>query len=232
MKARIRLALSTGLLVPLFVVAPVLAVEGTDNTTNPTTTQTTEQSTNNAQAAQKKQELQDRLQKRKDALKLKLTTVEQKRLQTRCKGAQGSISSVKGRISGIETSRGQVYGNLVDRLNKLAGKLDDKGANTLELKTEITELQAKVTTFNTDLATYKTAVADLADMDCAADPTAFKASLEEARADLKKVREDGLAIKTYVNETIKPTLKKIRAEISGEKQADTTKPETTGTGTN
>jgi hypothetical protein len=106
-----------------------------------------------------------------------------------------------------------VYPNLVDRLNKLETKLAAAGADTTELKTEITMLQTKVDTFKTDLAAYKQSVADLVDMDCTSDPTGFKASLEDARAGLTKVREDGVAIKTYVNDTIKPTLKSIRASL-------------------
>jgi chromosome segregation ATPase len=228
MKSRIKIALSTGLLMPLFVVAPVLAVEGTDNTTQTTTQQTTDSTKTDAQ---KQAELTARLQKRKDELKTKLTAVEQKRLQTRCKGGQGSVKSLQAKINGTETSRNQVYSNLVDRLNNLQSKLDTKGADTAELKTEITTLQTKIDTFKTDLATYKQTVADVATMDCVADPTAFKASLEDARTQLKKVRDDGIAIKSYVNDTIKPTLTKIRASLDTTKTEDSTKPTTT-TGNN
>jgi peptidoglycan hydrolase CwlO-like protein len=217
MKSCFKIALSTGLLMPVFVMAPVLAVETTD-----TTTTTTSQQTDDTQKA----ELQTRVQKRKESLKTKLTTVEQKRLQTKCKNSQGLISSLKGRITGIETSRAQVYTNLVDRLNNLQSKLDTKGADTAELKTEITTLQTKIDTFKTDLAAYKQSVSDTAALDCTTDPTGFKASLEDSRTGLTKVRTDAQDIKTYVNDTIKPTLKKIRATLSGEKQDDTTKTET------
>lgn len=226
MKSRIKLAISTGLLAPLFVVAPAFALDNT-TATQPTSVQST--SEQDAQTtATKKQEMQDRLQKRKDELKLKLTVVEQKRLQARCKGSQGSLKSVGGRITGIETSRTQVYGNLVDRLTKLQAKLDAKGADSAELKTEIATLQTKIDTFKTDFATYKTAVSDLSEMDCVTDPTAFKASLETARTTLKKVQDDSKDIKAYVNDTIKPTLKKIRATLDGgDKPAATTTTTTT-----
>jgi len=211
MKSRITMIFSASLLVPLFVVAPVLAVDSTTNTSTQT-----EQSTTAAATDQKKQELTDRLKKRKDALNIKLTLVQEKRIQTRCKNAQGVVSKLQGRITGLETSRAQVYKNLVDRLTDLQTKLDQKGANTAELKTEITELQTKIATFSTDLTAYKQSVSDLAAMDCVTDPTGFKASLEESRTGLKKVHDDGLAIRAYVNDTIKPTLKKIRAELNGE----------------
>jgi chromosome segregation ATPase len=215
MKSRIKMIFSAGLLTPLFVISPVLAV---DSAPSPST-QTEQSTTSTATVEKNKQELADRLQKRKDALKIKLTLVQEKRLQTRCKNAQGVVSKLQGRITGIETSRTQVYKNLVDRLTDLQGKLDQKGANTAELKTEITELQAKIATFNTDLVAYKQSVSDLATMDCVTDPTGFKASLEESRTGLKKVHDDGLAVRAYVNDTIKPTLSKIRAELGGEQSA-------------
>lgn len=217
MKSRILLALSTGLLVPVFAIAPVLAEDQvgdapaqTDNSTS--NSQTTTQTTNNTETT--KTPLESRLEARKAALKIKLTTVEQKRLESRCKGAQGLVKSLQAKINGTETSRTEVYSNLVDRLTKLQSKLDQKGADTAELKTEITTLQTKINTFKTDLATYKQSVADLVDMNCTTDPTGFKASLEEARTNLKKVHDDGLAIRSYVNDTIKPTLVKIRASLN------------------
>lgn len=223
MNSRLKVALSTSLLTPLFVIAPVLAVEGTGTTTTVETTQTT------AQTEQSKQELQARIQKRKDALKIKLTTVEQKRIQARCKNAQGMVHSLQAKTTGAETGRTQAYGNLVDRLNKLQAKLDEKGADTAEFKTEITTLQTKLDAFQTDLGTYKAAVADLADVDCVTDPVGFKAALQDSRTALTKLRDDSTAVRTYLNDTIKPTLKKIRASLSPDKQTtDSTTDTTTG----
>ena len=221
MKSRITLAISAGLLTPLFAITPVLAVDTpaatpTNTTTTAETTQTTDQ----------KQQQADRIQKHKDELKIKLTTTQQKRLQTRCKGAQGIVSSHGAKIKGTETSRDEVYTNLVNHFNTLQGKLDQKGGDTVELKAEITELQAKINTFKTDLATYKQTATDLSTMDCATDPAGFKASLETARTQLKKVHDDGAAIKDYVTNTVKPTLHKIRTSLDGTTpDATSTKPE-------
>lgn len=226
MKSRIKMILSAGLLAPMFVVTPVLAVEATPSPATPTQTEQTTTTTAKT-TDKKKEELNARLQQRKDALKVKLTAVQEKRIQTRCKNAQGLVSSLLGKVNGTETSRTKVYANLVDRLTKLQSNLDQKGANTAELKAEITELQTKIATFNTNLAAYKQSVSDLAGMDCVADATGFKTFLEDARSGLKKVHDDGAAIKTYVNDTIKTTLKNIRVDLAKE-----TKPATGTTETN
>ena len=66
-------------------------------------------------------------------------------------------------------------------------------------------------------------------MDCASDPTSFKASLEKARSLREQVTKDAQEIKSYVNDTIKPTLKEIRAALEAkEKETTTTTNSTTG----
>jgi chromosome segregation ATPase len=157
--------------------------------------------------------LQERINKRKADLKIRLTAVEKTRLQNKCQASQGHVSSVKGRIKGIETSRAQVYSNMTDRLSDLSEKLKNKGADTAALDAAITELKKKIETFNTDLAVYKQAVSDLADMDCKTDPDGFKASLQASRTAQETASKDAKDVRTYVNDTIKPLLKTIRTAL-------------------
>lgn len=158
---------------------------------------------------------EERVQKRKDLFKTKLTNAQKTRLQSRCKNSQGLLRSVEGRIKGIETSRGQVYSNLVDRLTKLSDKLEDKGLDTAALDANIETLQEKIDNFNTNLVNYKLAVADLASMDCAVDPDGFKASLEEARTLRQTLRQSGQDIKDFVKASIKPALIELRRQLGG-----------------
>lgn len=209
MKRLLALGMSTILALPVLSIAVVRAQE----TTQTTNTTTTKPETSPEPTPAEAEALAERVAKRKAELKTRLTSAQKLRLQNKCKAAQGLVSSVRGRIKGLETSRGQVYGNILDRLTGLSEKLKNKGANTDELNADINTLQEKINTFNADLATYKQAVSDLADMDCKTDPDGFKASLEAARAALQKVKDDGLAIRGYLNDTIKPLLKTIRAEL-------------------
>lgn len=225
MKSRIGVLLTIGLLVPLFFVGSVLAIttEATTTTEQPAEATTQTETLNETQ----KKELSERIQKRKTEAKLRLTTVQQKRIQTRCKNAQGLVKNVSGRVKGIETNRTKVHANLVDRLKNLETKLAAKNVDTAQYKTQIAELEAKIATFNTDMAAYKQAVADLGNIeDCTSDPTAFKASLEVTRAALQKVHDDAVAIRTYVKDTIKPTLTVIRTQLEGAQAV--TPAETTG----
>lgn len=173
-------------------------------------------------------ELKARLDARKAALKTRLDATKQARIKLRCKASQSSISNIRGRIKGLETSRTNVYENLLSRLEKLNDRLKANDVDTAALETQLNELHTLIDTFNTDLAAYKLVVGDLADMDCATDPTAFQASLETARTARAKVAESAKAVRTYLTETIKPTLKDLKAQFaqnSGDKQ-DTTEQQT------
>ncbi len=209
MKRLLALGISAILILPILSTVAVFAVEDNTSTTSQTTTETS--ATDAAKA------LAERIAKHKDELKTRLSNAEKLRLQSKCKASQGLVSSIRGRIKGIETSRGQVYKNIINRLTNLSEKLKNKGANTTELDADIATLQTKMDTFNTDLAAYKQAVSDVADMDCITDPDGFKAALEAARAARQKVNEDGLAVRSYINDTIKPLLKTIRAQLEADK---------------
>lgn len=221
MKTRISI-IAASLLMPLLLANVVLAEDNAQATSEPKTTLSQQETeTNNKPqelTATQKAELKSRLDKRKADAKLRLTTVQEKRLQARCKNAQGLVMSVSGKSNGLETSRAKIHSNLLERLTKLEAKLTENEVNTDTLKAQTVELQAKITTFNTDFSAYKQAVSDLASIeDCTTDPTAFKASLDASRAALQKVRDDAAAIRNYVKDVIKPTLATIRAELDAKK---------------
>lgn len=233
MKKIIAVALTSLLTLPLLstMTAVVYAEDNPTSDTSVTSTQPTTTTTSTEQtteAGDDAKSIANRVAERKTELKTKLSALEKTRVKTKCKASQGLLSSEKGRIKGVETSRSEVYKNLLSRLTDLSDRLKAKGADTTALNADITALKGKVDTFNTDLAAYKQAVSDLAAMDCATDPDGFKASLEAARAALKKVNTDGAAIRTYLSDTIKPLLKTIRTELE---KTETTTDQNSTTGT-
>lgn len=214
MKLRTNIFLSLFMATSLIAVGvtPLVSAEtGSNNTSN--TSNTGSDSTTENHNKEKSEQL-ERLEKHKTEFRIKLSDTEHARIKGRCKQAQGGgIKSLDGRTHGIETSRSKVHANLLNRLNKLVEKLKAKGVDTAELESEIAVLKTKIETFKTDLAVYKQDMADLKEMDCAADPDAFKAALEAARKSRLKVHQDVKDIRSYVKETIKPTLQEIRAQL-------------------
>jgi hypothetical protein len=202
---RLRLLCLLAALAPLLSVGSVTAIEATD------LTQTVTQTTTNAQT--KTSTLLDRLETRKTALATKLSTAQTARLKARCQAAQAKLNTVNERAQTIVSSRVTAYRNLYTGLSELATKLDGE-VNTTDLQAALKTLNDKTDGFETDGNTYKQSLADLLAMDCASDPTAFRASLDSAKAEQTKLADDAAAIRTHVQETIKPVLQAIRASLA------------------
>ena len=231
MKKFARTILALAVVTPLIAGNVALAVDGAAASPTSTTPSTTSTPTTTTLTAQQKADLAKRLADRKTQLKIALTAAELSKYKTKCVGAQATINTLGVRVKGIETSRTQVYGNITDDLTKLSTKLKTKGLGTTTLDGEITTLKTKVTTFTTDLTSYKQDVADLKDMDCVADPTAFKASLDAARTAHDKVAKDAADIRTYLTATVKPTLKDLRTQLAAKTGSSTTTSTSTSTNT-
>lgn len=210
-KRRIKLIVGSILAAPLLVFGTAAAIESSDTTTNTGTN--TEQTT-----ADKQQLLKDRLEKRKAELKVKLTALEERRIQQKCKTAQTVLKNIHNRAENAQKRREEGYGKLVSRLNELEAKIAARGVDTTELKSQIQTLSDKAKTFNEDLKNYVQALDDMAKMDCSSDPTAFKATLEAGRTLREKLKSSAADIHSYLKETIKPTLVELRQAIA-EKQA-------------
>lgn len=204
MKKRIGALLLTALGLPFISLGLVLAESSSTPTSPPTTSQ------NDSEA------MKTRVEKLKTELKIKLTTSESNRIKLKCKAAQGLVSSLGGRVKGIKSNREQAHKAIIDKLNDLVTKLKAKNVDTTTLEADIAVLQTKISTFQTDLSAYDQDLTDLANLDCAADPAAFKAALEGARAARIKVSQDAMDIRGYITTVIKPLLQTIRASLVGD----------------
>ncbi len=225
MKSRLRYVIASIVATLVFVPVVAFAVEDENQTSETTTTTTTSETKTEDAAA-----LKDRLEKKKTELKIKLTNLEQEKIKTRCKAAQGVVTSLSEKVKNNGPNRTKAYTELVSRLTALIDRLKAKGVDVTELQQELAVLQTKIDTFNTDLAAYKQALSDLKNVDCSTDPTAFKAALEASRAARDKLIADAADIKAYVKDTIKPTLEKIRAELKAQETA--AEPTSTSEGSN
>ena len=213
---RLKAFVATVTLVPALVVVPVAAVANdhaaAQATTNATQTLTTT-------ATQTTTTLQDRLQKRKDALATKLTTAQTTMLKARCQAAQTKLTAVRDQAQTGVANRITVYRNIVTNLTTLMTKLDGV-TDTSALKTAVDGLSAKIDDFDNSVATYKETLADILAMDCASDPTAFRASLDTAKSQQAQLVTDANAIRTYIQETVKPALQTIRTTLAASESKD------------
>ena len=108
------------------------------------------------------------------------------------------------------TIRSAVYVAVTKKVDDLIIDLKAANVDTAKLETQRDELKQLVKTYGNDLKTYQENIADMNAVDCLTDPTAFKAALESARSSQAVVLKDITAIRTYINDTLKPTLKDIK----------------------
>lgn len=208
MKQRIANLICAVLSLAVFIGAPAAVAQTDSGNDSSDTTQNEE--TTEAKA------LRERLEKKKAEFRVNLSLVDKERLKNRCKPAQALIKTESEKVAGRVVVRTRAYAKLVEHLNSLVSKLEAKNVDVAELTSQIATLETKIAKFDTDLDAYKQTLSDLRILDCRADPDAFKAALEAARAARDTLVSDAADIKTYVKDTIKVTLQAIRAGLEAQ----------------
>ena len=97
------------------------------------------------------------------------------------------------------------------RLNEVSAKLKANGADTTTLDAQIKVLVEKKGLLRTDKAAFIAKLTESKQFACGASQGQFKATIEAARELHKKVMADRRDIKTYVDETLKPTLQSLKS---------------------
>jgi len=227
---KLQYILGLGVIASVLIAAPaVFAESGTGNSSTGTATSTPPQQPSNSASSDssntdqplttaQKTELQNRLAKQQTDLKIKLTDAESKKLKLKCQPAQAVVKNVETKVETNVSTRTKAYQDVNDKLTAIIAKLQAKQIDTTELKSELTVLQGKVATFNTDLTAAKQAMSDARNVDCISDPTAFETALQTARTARDKVIKDAGDIKSYVTTTIKPSLEKVRQQLAAQEK--------------
>ena len=210
MKRSFKLALVAGMLLPTIVFGGLVVAQNPDTPVESPGQQSQQNNNSN-----RPEEIEQRLQERKNRRKPQLTFVLRSRIQSRCAPAQGILKSTESRVKKVRNNRNKVYENMVDVLTKLSANLKDNGVDTTDLDSKIDALKDKVEAFKTQLDTHVQAVSDIANMECATDPEGFWVTLEEARSSQKALIDSAGEIKKQFHETIKPTLQDLKKQLSG-----------------
>lgn len=225
MKQRLRYLLAAGLVLPALAVAPVLAADNTSTTNTNNTSSTTTVNQNSSSTATDDNQpvdmnaVKQHIEQEKAQLKLKLTALEQQKILTKCVPAQAIIKGQTNHVEQGAPNRTKAYQELVDHINQLIDKLKAAKVDTTTLAQEVSTLKTKIATYQSALTDYKQALVDTQSVDCKTDPTGFKAALETARIKQQAVSAAVLDIRTYVTNTIKPTLVQIRTQLVAQSES-------------
>lgn len=163
--------------------------------------------------------LQQRVEQYKTKLKTQPSKSDLNKLKLRCSVAQEKLKALSVRAGTVQEKRVKVHGSINTSLEDLTTKLKAKNISTTNLEAQSKELKTKTDTFAADLTAYKQAIDDASSADCANDPLALKASLEEARIYHTKLMQEVVDIRAYINNVIKVTLKQTKDDLVTQKQA-------------
>ncbi len=192
--------------------APVFAE--TEKTTTDEVLQTTSQTAEDDKSAGR----EARVKSYKEKASTKLAEAQSKRLKTRCKAAQGKVTSLRARVNNVVTNRKKVYQEVGDKLDTLLAKLVAAELDTTKLETARADMRAELVTLTESLNAYDTVLTDLMAMDCEADPDTFQSALLSAREMQVALRTQASEFRSFATTELKAILKDVRSQLEAKKE--------------
>lgn len=156
----------------------------------------------------------DRIAGYKKKLTTQPTATEQANLKAKCKASQAITKTLATKVDTTITSRQKTYDDLYKSFTTIVQGMKDADKVTDQLINTESALQTKVNSFKVSAQSYKTLLADLNEIDCVADPVGFKATLEETRTARATVNKDMVAVRTYLETTVKQELKTAKDSLT------------------
>lgn len=154
-----------------------------------------------------------RIKTYEEKVETKLAEAKSKRIASRCKAAQGKITSLRARVQGIVEKRKSSYQTIGEKLDTLVAQLQKAGVDTTALETAQQDIKADLVALDESMSAYDTVLADLEAMDCAADPALFAAALESAREFQKTVRDQAQAFREFATTQLKTLITDARQQL-------------------
>lgn len=204
-----------------FVLATPTVLAVTDAASNtPSSSPTT------AATAKLPEKLADRIAQYKTKQAITLGSAEATKLKGACKAAQAKAKSLALKAAYSTVAREKVYSDITSQLKTITARIKDADIDTKDLQEVSVELAKRIAQYKTDYASYGTSVADISEVDCVTDPTAFKVALLTARTNRATVVADTTAIREYIP-TITAKLAVAKEALASTKDA-TAQPQTDG----
>ena len=197
-------------------VAPTVVIAQSNDTSVDTTTTVDEASDATDQTTDRASDRQARIEDYKRQATDRLTAAQERRIANACSAAQAKVAAVQTNTSGAIERRRTAYANISEKLAEIVRKLQAGSVDTTELEASIQEMERLAAAVVTAAEAYQATIADLAEMDCAADPEGFQAALSVARQQRATVVAQAQALRDYISGTLKPLLQSIREQLTSD----------------
>lgn len=150
--------------------------------------------------------LEQRVAQRKAERNIALSPADSSRLQSTCANAQSKLRTLQQPNTVAIQERLKTNAQIDAKLWVAIGKLKLAEKDTFSLEKQRTALAEKASSFQVTTQNYTQALDDAVTINCKADPTGFKASLETARLYKTQLKSQSADIRTYLVNDIKPAL--------------------------
>jgi chromosome segregation ATPase len=165
------------------------------------------------------QSWQDRVEQRQKALeeaqaKLAERVAQQEEaVRLRCEKTNSNIEKIIENYDTKVQKHIDTYSSIKSRIEYVVKLLESKGADVSALRTELDTLNEMIFTVATEREQYIATLRESQTLVCGESEGAFKEKIQEARNKLPKIKTDVEAIKSYIKDTIRPELQKLRDSL-------------------
>lgn len=170
----------------------------------------TEKTTSTAHSATEVSDVKARIDERKARLNTKLDAATQKNISGKCVSAQAKLKMVSAKLKETNEKYIPKYEEFIKKSENMESSLSGDGVKSSELLGQIGEAKTKLAAVKTATQSLQASVDDAASVDCKADPTGFKATVDDARIQSKALTEAKHELTKYARTTLKTTLQSIK----------------------
>lgn len=161
-----------------------------------------------------------RLEQRKRERTIQLAERDSQRLSQRCVASQTKVRQLQRPSAALFDSRANLYKRIDATTWIVIGQLKLADKDTFELEKQRSALAEKTQAFQTTAAHYLQTLDDIAVINCQADVVGFKALVETARLYHTDLRTRSTDIRTYIVDTLKPTLREHSSDLQPKTNQD------------
>jgi chromosome segregation ATPase len=153
----------------------------------------------------------------------KMGNVAKKWQDARCAKFKEKLGNKIDNINEKNEQHRNTYDNLVSRFETLIARLENKGYDTQQLKTDLETLEEKIEKFKADFKTLSERVKSTQEKVCEDTDSKIKTNLGETRSLVQKVRRDAQEIRNYYRNEIRSDIKDLKNQTPDSDNDDESK---------
>lgn len=212
-----RLLFIFAVLLVLVVAERTFAQAGSNSSSGrATVTTSTEQVETAAERQQRLRRIEndENVQSAVDPIRAQREIERQERLQTRCEEVGSNLEQYRTRFSqGAQQYLG-AFTRMSAQLESVEERLRNSGsADTTTLQQQLVELREMITAFEGNKDLFVSELTSIHDASCSDADASTRTQVQQSRQQLQALRTEARAIRSYIQNTIRPELQRLRLQL-------------------